>query len=751
MFELLFKYPWAVFAHGSLGLRSALPAWLLGVTIVVAGGVLWLALRLRGRNRGETLGGWRLPMIWGLQAAAVALLLVLLWRPALAVSTLVPQANIVAVLVDDSRSMAAREDGASREERALAVLPGLLRDLGRTFQVRLYRLDTGVTRVTDAGDIRPTAPATHVGDALAALAAETASLPLGAVVLLGDGGDNAGFIPRSVIDSLRQRQVPVHTVGIGSEQVDHDVELEDVALEPRALAGSRIGAVVSLSQRGFAGRRVTVTARAGSKLLASREVVLPGDGAVLPVELALDVGAAGPETVDFSAAPLAGETNRANNAITRLLQVDPGPRRILYFEGEPRWEYKFIRRAEDGDPGLQLVSMLRTTENKIYRQGVSGPQELADGFPHTAEELFGYDALVIGSVDAGYFPPAQQQLIQGFVDRRGGGLLLLGGRQALADGVWNGSQLNELLPVVLPSANGTFRRERATASLTAAGEDSMVTRLAEDRVANGQLWTRLPQLMDYQDAGSPKPGATVLAQLHAGGRTLPLLVTQSFGRGRTAVLATGGTWRWQMSLPLGDPTHRIFWQQLLRWLVAGTHGPVSAEVSATTLLDSGLVRLTAQVRGEDWLPAAGADVQAHVIGPGSLAADVPLRAVPGDPGRYQADWSAPATGVYVAEITARLGARQAGRDTVSFQRLDGVAEAFHTGQNAALLRQLAADTGGSYWRPDQVSGLARAIPFSSAGVSVQQLDDLWNMPVNFLLLLLLRATEWLLRRRWGVV
>ena len=58
----------------------------------------------------------------------------------------------------------------------------------------------------------------------------------------------------------------------------------------------------------------------------------------------------------------------------------------------------------------------------------------------------------------------------------------------------------------------------------------------------------------------------------AGRRKMPLLVTQNYGHGRTAVMATSGTWRWQMSAALGDPSHDLFWQQLLRWLVGGLAG-----------------------------------------------------------------------------------------------------------------------------------------------------------------------------------
>ncbi len=117
----------------------------------------------------------------------------------------------------------------------------------------------------------------------------------------------------------------------------------------------------------------------------------------------------------------------------------------------------------------------------------------------------------------GYFSAAQQGLIREFVNRRGGGLLLLGGRQSLADGVWSGSQLNELLPVTLPAGTGTFHREPARVSLTASGADSAITRLVDDRAANLTLWTKLPTLMDFQDPGTVKPGASELAQMQVGG------------------------------------------------------------------------------------------------------------------------------------------------------------------------------------------------------------------------------------------
>ena len=78
--------------------------------------------------------------------------------------------------------------------------------------------------------------------------------------------------------------------------------------------------------------------------------------------------------------PLPGEETRDNNSLRRLVNVETRKPRILYMEGEPRWEFKFIRRAAEDDRSLQLASMLRTTQNKIYYQGFSDAHKPDEGF-----------------------------------------------------------------------------------------------------------------------------------------------------------------------------------------------------------------------------------------------------------------------------------------------------------------------------------------------------------------------------------
>jgi hypothetical protein len=289
--------------------------------------------------------------------------------------------------------------------------------------------------------------------------------------------------------------------------------------------------------------------------------------------------------------------------------------------------------------------------------------------------------------------------------------------------------------------------------LTAAGAESPITRLLDDRAANVDRWRKLPYLNDYQDPGAPKPGATVLAQMTAG-RTMPLLVTQSYGHGRTAVLATSGTWRWQMSSALDDPSHDLFWQQLLRWLAADSPGQVVATMPQQTLMDEGHVKLTAVVRDKEFTPAADAHVTAHVIGPDGLSAMVDLTPVPNTPGTFAMDWTAEKPGSYLAEVTAdRTGksGQELGKDVISFRREDGVAESFHTQQNRELLQKLSDETGGRYWEQSELERLPKEISYSEAGISVRDTKELWDMPIVFLALLGLMSADWLLRRKWGVV
>ena len=160
----------------------------------------------------------------------------------------------------------------------------------------------------------------------------------------------------------------------------------------------------------------------------------------------LDVGT---HVISVRVSPLPGEVITENNETQALLRVRPGFERVLYLEGEPRFEFAFLRRAFDGDSAVRLVGLLRSAKGKYLRINVNDSLDLVNGFPTRRDELFQYRGVILGSIEASYFTADQLRMLADFVDRRGGALIALGGRQALAEGGFAGTAVAEVLPFTL--------------------------------------------------------------------------------------------------------------------------------------------------------------------------------------------------------------------------------------------------------------------------------------------------------------
>jgi nitrogen fixation protein FixH len=338
------------------------------------------------------------------------------------------------------------------------------------------------------------------------------------------------------------------------------------------------------------------------------------------------------------------------------------------------------------------------------------------------------------------------------VDRRGGGLLFLGGRASLSDGGYANSSLADLVPTKLPANKGTFHRDFSKVELAAAGRENILTRLDDNPERNVQRWKEIPMVADYQEVGEPKPGATTLLSVTPQSRSkMPLLVTEPYGRGRTAVFATSGSWRWKMWMAHEDKTHATFWQQMFRYLVTDAPSQVTATTPKTVLADDTRVPIRVEVRDKEYKPLSTARVQARFLAPDGSSATLELSPRPLEEGVYTGEWTAEKPGSYVVEILAGEEQQEVGRDVLAFRREDGVAENFHTGQNRELLQKLSDQTGGKYYTSADASKLPNEISYSEAGITSRETRDLWDMPVIFLLALGIRASEWTLRRKWGVV
>jgi hypothetical protein len=742
VFELLFRHsPWA-FRAGEISLGRGWPLWWLGVLLALAAVLIVVTLLHR-----RQLAPWRLGVLGLLQLAFVAVVLLLLWRPVLNVEQIRERQNVVAVMLDTSGSMQEDTPRTRLDQARGALAQGPLDALGKAAQLRLFGFAGSAEPVETLDELRAGGPVTRIGDSLRTVLAMAGSVPLAGIVLMTDGAENGASLSEADIAQIKSYGVPVHTVGLGPEQLANDLELAQLSAPERAVAGETLTATVSIRHQAQKSTRLRVYD--GGRVIAAREVALNPAAGVTTLEVSFPSGEGGLRDLRFALDGATDEANTLNNARQHLIEVSAERRSVLYIEGEPRWEYKFIRRAADADPAVRLVSLVRATPNRFYRQGVSGPDELPDGFPADAKKLFDYDAVVIGSMEAAALSEAQHVALKSYVDGRGGSLLLLAGRDGLGDGGWAAAPIGSALPAALPGEGaGRYGQRVSKARPTVYGNQTAIGRLDDDPQKNAVAWQGLPDLADFQALGPLRPAAVVLLETVTGTATSPLLVTQRFGRGSTWLMASASTWRWRMRLPHDDKRHSEFWRQLLHALVVTTPPRIGLDAEPRISGDGAPVALEATVQDEEFKPINDAEVAVEISSErGETSTQRLLPSGRGD-GHYRAVVTPQTQGLYRLQMTAMRGGEQLGGALLHTRRTDGLLEHFETQQHRALLERIATETGGRYWTLGELAGLPEAIRYSRAGMVERQTLDLWNLPIVFVLLLLLKGGEWLLRRAW---
>jgi len=760
LFELLFKYRPVVFERGSLGFDWPVP-WLVLVSLALlaAGAGAWMYRQTRaGLTTRDQL------VLGGLRVAAIAIVATCLARPVLAVSRAIEQRNVVGIVVDDSRSMRiADHDGVARGDYAKQIFGGadsaLYRALAEKFQLRFFTTSGAGGRSQALGDVPLNGSRTHLATALLRAEEELAGAPVAGMVLVSDGADNSAAMSGSTpmleqLLALRARQVPLYAIGVGSERFARDIELSRVEVPGTVLREASILVEVVVTQRGYAGKKVPVVVEDSGRIIGSREVQLPKDGEASVVRIRVPASEKGARLLRIHVPVQSDEMVKENNERAAVVVVSDRREKILYLEGEPRFELKFIRQAVEDDENLQIVTLLRSAKDKFLRLSVDDSVELSTGFPKTREELFAYRGIILGSVEASFFTVDQLRMLADFVGVRGGGLLALGGRRALAEGGFAGTALADALPVELgPPAGSDSGATEIVVEPTAAGILHPATQLAPNDSATAALWRQMPPLTTVNEVGRPKPGATVLLDGRVEGdrRTRPTLTFQRYGRGKAIVFAVQDSWLWQMHqlVPVEDQRHETFWRQLLRWLVSDVPSRVDVVATADGAVNEG-IPLRVVVSDSAYARSNGASVSAEVVAPGGEVSQLPFEWATDRDGEYTAMMVPGVNGVHTVNVTAVVG-RDTVRSTAGYVRVAvPTAEYFGAEMRPAVLRQFADETGGKFYRPADASRLAEDIVYTTSGATEVQRLDLWDMPALFLLLLSVLGAEWLYRRRRGL-
>ncbi len=742
MVEFFINYPKIVFEQGEFVFDSSLPLWLLATLILVAAIIISGMLLARRK----ALEFWQITVLWILQLSMTILVLCIIWQPALKTEHLRPYENVIAILLDTSESMNYVEGEVPRMQQALSVLKGdTLKQLENEYTLQRYVFSGEAVTANTFDNLPAPASQTHIGESIIQVLRQARVSPLAAVIMLSDGADNNGALTQDKLSEISSYGVPVHTIGIGRDKIDEDLELQEITVPDQAMPGTLLSARVVIRHDNAALARVKVYD--GEKLLTTAEVILPEDTPVTTVWVDFEISDTGNRLLTFSLDRLANEQIIQNNSRSKIVEIKEQKYTVLYIEGEPRWEYKFLRRALTEDPSVTLVSLLRVSQNKFYRQGIDASDELEQGFPTERSELFKYDALIIGSIEAVSFTLDQQAMIRDFVSDRGGSLIMLAGLSGLGNGGWGQSSIEEVLPARLSETESSFVRERAKVVLTTTGRNTAMMKFSETPDENIRLWRELPEIADYQNIGSLRPAAVSLLNIIVGDKQQPLLVTQPYGKGRSYILATGGTWRWQMSLPHEDQRHETFWRQLLREMVINSPGRF--ELSAQQFDDK--VKLNSEIRNPSFEIVEDLNLTAVITRPSGETDSVVMHPSTERRGIMTAEFEPDESGTYSIEVISSRN-----DDPIESARLvvhhdAGQAESYSLRRNQTLLDILANVTGGQNWNLDDIDELPDAIRYSSAGITEQEIHPLWDAPLVFLLLLTLKTVEWLLRRRWRTI
>ncbi len=781
MLRFLLKYPLETFSEGRLTFLSRLRIELVVLLAVAAGLVAWWLYRRVAPKLGRT-ARWTVVTLRVLVAALVVFLLAL---PVLEVAR--PRRSTVstAVLVDVSRSMTiadADARGKTRFDAARELLvgsgasPGLLASLGDDATVVLYAFDREARRVTDPQQFRTDGQFTNLFRSIRDVEEDLRGLAVSSVVMLSDGCRNDGGSAAEAAAILKGRGIPLHVVGIGNPQPPKDYEVSRVFAPSRVRRNSEVDVYANVRYTGYRQPFDVSIYREKTRLATQR--IIPQAGSDMDrVRLTFTPDFEGSATYRVEIPVDAEETLQENNAAQFTMDMQDDRLAVLYVEGSPRLEYRFLRRSLFRDKDFRLVGMLRLSNRPqdagvksggklgFYVQGANLSESfLEKGFPTTPEQLFAFQAIILGDIEASFFTPAQLDLIEQFARVRGGGVLMLGGVNSFGLGKYAGTPVEKLLPVAIsrndpPYSDETFQA-RTTPDSLAAGSPHLLMRLSTDEDVNRRLWASAPPLIGITPAGALKAGAVSLL-VHEK-TNLPVLAVQNYGQGRTAAFTSGGSWYWRVSLPAKEEFHERFWKQMVRWLVVGVKERVAVETTAGIYARAQEVTIRATVLGRDLQPVNDAKVIATLTDPLGNSQDLAMDWVLSEDGVYQCQVIPNDEGDYRVKVAveSRSGVA-AGEDwkavkpvETEFRVSEPLVEFNNAGLQEELLKNMAAITDGKYYSYGQTQDLVENVRQSivaarDAGVDRQQ-APLWDMPVLLGLILVMLAVEWTVRRRAGL-
>lgn len=757
--------------------------WLATVGVSLAAWVVWRAYRRPG-----------LPAPWNLVCAGLKFLLLavlaFLWlEPTLVRRQPKRGTNDFAILVDNGEGMQVHE-GRDLPARLAAAREGReswWADLHDLFRVEPFVFGDRLVP-TETVDLKGNR--SDLGAALEGLRQRYARRPLAGILLFSDGNAT----DRERLERVNPG-VPVFPVMVGRAPEGPDLAVTGLAVSESGFEDAPVTVSVQVSASGLAGQacRIQILDLAGREMAVER-VTIRSDSQSIPVRLRFRGAASGISAYRVTVAPEAAgvaEITGRNNARNFVVDMGRGDYRVLYVAGRPNWEYKFLHRAVRKDEEIGMVALIRLAkrEPKFEWRGRAGENtnplfrgfqgeaaegesydkpvlqrlntrdagELRDGFPKEREALFPeYDAVILDDLESAFFTADQLALLESFVSRRGGGLLMLGGQESLQLGAYERTPVERLLPVYLDRSGTGKEAPPANFRFTREGLLEPWVRLRLMREEEEKRLAVLPAFRVINEVRSVKPGATVLAAAVAeSGEEVPALAVHSYGEGRVGALMIGDLWRWGMEGPALRGDMETWWRQVVRWLVVGVPGFVQVTTSRSGDEEPAHRKIEVRVRTKAWRPEENATVSLEVSRIGGTGT-TRLFAEPSldEPGLFEAGFVCPEPGAW--EVLAKVTGTdpdgkplELGTSRTGWAWNPEVDEFASLGANRALLESLAARTGGRVLGWDGLNDFARRAAELDVPVVETVASPAWHHPLWFLFAMGLVLAEWGIRRWKG--
>ncbi len=712
-------------------------------------------------------------------------------------------ANLVVVLADNSQSLQVR-DPSAQSSRAEQVRRWLAPDqawqtrLQQGFDVRPYAFDRRLRPLQNLASLAFDGDRSALAASLQTLTQRFRDRSLSGVLLFTDGlVTDEQELERLIAD---RSLPPVYPVLPDSLPAVHDLRVEDVSVTETNFEEAPVAILARVQGEGFDKSPLVGQLRSETgELVESQEVPCAGGGESTTFRFQFRPAESGVAFYEFRVCARdegdvfqrpqdSAEATLVNNR--RLVKVNrgQGPYRVLYVTGRPNWEFKFLRRAVQKDPEVELVGLLRIakrearfdfrghgdeTTNPLYRGfgnqqdeqaeqydqpvllrlGTRDATELRAGFPRSAEELFSYEAVVLDDVEAEFFTRDQLGLLTQFVSQRGGGFLMLGGGESFSSGMYRHSPIADLLPVYVDAPPTQADEDLYRLIVTQEGLLQPWLRLRATEEAEQQRLGAMPPFHILNRIESIKPGATVLAYVRTtSGAEFPALVTQRFGKGRSLAIPLGDLWRWGLRREANSPADlEKAWRQVVRWLVADVPRRVKVDVLPEPQDPYRSVKLQMTVFDPRYEPLDNATVTVAVTGPDAATTELSAEPSNTQAGVYEARFASPTPGAYRATVQVKAAD---GSDVATVQ--DGWTAEPGRGEFAALqprrdlLQRLAAASGGEIVDPLDLTQFVADLPRREHVITETWIRPFWHQWWVFCLAAACLIGEWAVRRWKGL-